>query len=85
MTTVRLVLHGKQAQNPAVRAAVGAARAAGHRIEVRVTWEAGDGARLAEEASRLGIERGAAGGQACAMLAGALDACLPEGAPVLGP
>jgi lipid kinase YegS len=62
MSTVRLVLHGKQAQNPAVRAAVGAVRAAGHRIEVRVTWEAGDAARLAEEASRLGIERVAAGG-----------------------
>jgi lipid kinase YegS len=62
MTTMRLVLHGKQAQNPGVRAAVGVERAAGHRIEVRVTWEAGDGARLAEEASRLGIERVAAGG-----------------------
>src|SRR5262249_53647988 len=59
---VRLVLHGKQAQNPAVRAAVAAERAAGHRIEVRVTWEGGDGARLAEEASRLGFERVAAGG-----------------------
>jgi lipid kinase YegS len=62
MTSVRLVLHGKQAQNPAVRAAVAAERAAGHRIEVRVTWEGGDGARLAEEASRLGFERVAAGG-----------------------
>jgi lipid kinase YegS len=62
MTTMRLVLHGKQAQNPAVRAAVSAERAAGHHIDVRVTWEAGDGARLAEEASRLGIERVAAGG-----------------------
>jgi hypothetical protein len=38
MTSVRLVLHGKQAQNDAVRAAVAAERAAGHRIEVRVTW-----------------------------------------------
>ncbi|HET6980719.1 MAG TPA: lipid kinase YegS [Myxococcaceae bacterium] len=62
MMSVRLVLHGKQAQNPAVRAAVAAERAAGHRIEVRVTWEGGDGARLAEEASRLGFERVAAGG-----------------------
>src|SRR5215470_12120668 len=62
MTTLRLVLHGKQAQNPAVRAAVAAERAAGHRIEVRVTWEAGDAARLTEEASRLGLERVAAGG-----------------------
>jgi lipid kinase YegS len=62
MATTRLVLHGKQAQNPAVRAAVAAARASGHEVEVRVTWEAGDAARLAEEASRLGVERVAAGG-----------------------
>ena len=62
VATLRLVLHGKQAQNPSVRAAVAAERAAGHHIEVRVTWEAGDAARLAEEASRLGMERVAAGG-----------------------
>jgi lipid kinase YegS len=62
MSTVRLVLHGKQAQNPAVRSAVAAERASGHHIEVRVTWEAGDAARLAEEASRAGVERVAAGG-----------------------
>ena len=62
MATVRIVLHGKQAQNPAVRAAVEAERAAGHQIEVRVTWEAGDAARLTEEACRLGIPRVAAGG-----------------------
>jgi lipid kinase YegS len=62
MTTLRLVLHGKQAQNPAVRAGVAAARAAGHTVEVRVTWEAGDAARLAAEASRQGIPRVAAGG-----------------------
>jgi len=62
MTAIRLVLHGKQAQNPAVRTAVATERAAGHRVEVRVTWEAGDAARLAEEASHLGFERVAAGG-----------------------
>jgi lipid kinase YegS len=62
MTSVRLVLHGKQAQNAAVRAAVAAERAAGHRIEVRVTWEAGDATRLTEEAIQLGLERVAAGG-----------------------
>ena len=62
MTTVRFVLHGKQALNPAVRAAVLAVRAAGHRVDVRVTWEAGDATRLAEEASREGFERVAAGG-----------------------
>jgi lipid kinase YegS len=62
VTDVRLVLHGKQAQNPAVRAAVAAARASGHGFEVRVTWEAGHAAQFAEEASRLGIPRVAAGG-----------------------
>jgi len=62
MRSMRLVLHGKQAQNPAVRAAVAAAREAGHSVEVRVTWEAGDAARLAEEASRLGFACVAAGG-----------------------
>ena len=62
MTTLRVVLHGKQAQNPAVRAAVAAERAAGNRVDVRVTWEPGDGVRLAEEAARLGTERVVAGG-----------------------
>src|SRR5262245_61985081 len=62
MTTVRIVLHGKQAQNPDVRAAVRAVRESGHPVEVRVTWEAGDAARLTEEACRLGIPRVAAGG-----------------------
>jgi lipid kinase YegS len=62
MTKVRLVLHGKQAQNPAVRAAVAAARASGHDVEVRVTWEAGHAAQFAQEASLLGIPRVAAGG-----------------------
>jgi len=62
MGSLCLVLHGKQAQNPAVRAAVAAARASGHQVEVRVTWEAGDATRLAAEASRLGFSRVAAGG-----------------------
>jgi diacylglycerol kinase family enzyme len=62
MATVRIVLHGKQAQNPDVRAAVKEERSSGHRVDVRVTWEAGDAARLTEEASRLGIPRVAAGG-----------------------
>jgi len=62
MADVRLVLHGKQAQNPAVRAAVAAARASGHGVEVRVTWESGHAAEFAKEASLLGIPRVAAGG-----------------------
>jgi len=62
MTAVRVVLHGKQAQNPKVRAAVIEARASGHRVEVRVTWEPGDATRFAEEAIRSGIPRVVAGG-----------------------
>src|SRR5262249_40411744 len=62
MTTLRLVLHGKQAQNPAVRAAVAAERAGGHSVQGRVPWEGGDGARLAGGGRRGGVERVAAGG-----------------------
>jgi hypothetical protein len=55
MATLRLMFHRK-AENTSVRAAVGAARAAGHRIDVRVTREAGDGVRPAEEASQMGVD-----------------------------
>ncbi|BCQ63745.1 hypothetical protein PBOI14_54950 [Pseudomonas sp. Boi14] len=37
-----LILHGKQALNEEVRAAVEARRAAGWDLQVRLTWEAGD-------------------------------------------
>jgi len=40
----RLILNGKKADRPDVRAAVKAVRAAGHDLEVRVTWERGDAA-----------------------------------------
>jgi diacylglycerol kinase family enzyme len=42
----RLILNGKKADRTDVRAAVRAVRAAGHDLEVRVTWERGDAARL---------------------------------------
>ncbi len=48
--TVRIILHGKAAGDPRVRTAVQALRQDGHRIEVRVTWEPGDAARLTAEA-----------------------------------
>jgi lipid kinase YegS len=57
-----IALHGKQAGNPVVRSAVAAQRAAGHRVEVRVTWEAGDVARIVREAVGLGVETVVAGG-----------------------
>lgn len=45
-----LILHGKQALNEQVRAAVQARREQGWALDVRVTWEAGDARRLVNEA-----------------------------------
>ncbi len=47
---VRIILHGKAGGDPRVRAAVHALRNEGHLVEVRVTWEPGDAARLMAEA-----------------------------------
>lgn len=49
-----MILHGKQAQNEAVRAAVQARRELGWELAVRVTWEAGDARRLVVEGLRAG-------------------------------
>jgi len=58
----RLILNGKKADRPDVRAAVRAVRAAGHDLDVRVTWEQGDAARHVAEAAREGVARVIAGG-----------------------
>jgi lipid kinase YegS len=47
---LRLILHGKAAQDERVRATVRSVREDGHQISVRVTWEAGDAARFTREA-----------------------------------
>jgi lipid kinase YegS len=47
---IRVVLHGKAAGDARVRNAVQALRKEGHGLEVRVTWEPGDAARLTTEA-----------------------------------
>lgn len=57
-----LILHGKQALNEQVRAAVEARRAAGWELAVRLTWEAGDAQRLVGEALAAGYRRLVAGG-----------------------
>jgi len=57
-----LILHGKQALNDEVRAAVEARRAAGWDLQVRLTWEAGDAQRLVQEALAAGHTRLIAGG-----------------------
>ena len=66
MTRVRLILHGKAAQDGRVRAAVQAARNDGHMVDVRVTWEAGDAVRFTRdavlEAQQGNIDRIVAGG-----------------------
>jgi len=57
-----LILHGKQALNEEVRAAVIAKREQGWELTVRLTWEAGDAQRLVEEALAAGYTRLIAGG-----------------------
>lgn len=46
----RLILNGKAAADQSLRAAVATAREDGLRLDVRVTWEAGDTSRLVDEA-----------------------------------
>ena len=57
-----LILHGKQALNEEVRAAVAAQRDRGWDLAVRVTWEAGDAQRLVGEALDAGYPTLIAGG-----------------------
>lgn len=57
-----LILHGKQALNAEVRAAVLARREEGWQLDVRVTWEAGDAQRLVHEALQAGYPTLIAGG-----------------------
>ena len=58
---VRLILNGKVAGNAALKAAVGRQRAAGHRIEVRVTREKGDARRFVSEAGEVDLVVAAGG------------------------
>lgn len=78
-----LVLHGKQAQNEELRAAVNEWRQLGNELAVRVTWEAGDTARLVEEGLAAGYRTLIAGGgdgtvreMAHALLDSGIDASL---------
>jgi lipid kinase YegS len=52
---VRLIINGKVAGNDILRAAVARHRAAGHRIEVRVTWEKEDAHRFVSESSEVDL------------------------------
>src|SRR5271169_5709468 len=66
MANIRIILHGKAAGDARLRTAVHALRKDGHGVEVRVTWEPGDAARLTAEAvaeaHRGGIDCIVAGG-----------------------
>lgn len=57
-----VILHGKQAQNEAVREAVQAFRDKGWDMVVRLTWEAGDARRLVKEGMLAGYPSLVAGG-----------------------
>ena len=57
-----LILHGKQAMNDEVRAAVMGLRERGWQLDVRLTWEAGDAQRLVHEALAAGYPHLVAGG-----------------------
>ena len=57
-----LILHGKQAMNEEVRAAVKGMRERGWQLDVRLTWEGGDAQRLVQEALAAGYPRLVAGG-----------------------
>ena len=59
---VDIVVHGKSAANPELRAAVSAVRKQGHQVVVWPTWEAGDGVRLAQLAVHQGADVVVAGG-----------------------
>ncbi|MGY5450199.1 lipid kinase YegS [Agarivorans sp. MS3-6] len=51
---LRLILNGKKAHLPEIRDAIYTLRAQGHDIQIRVTWEGGDVARLVSEAHQQG-------------------------------
>ena len=57
-----LILHGKQAMNEDVRAAVQGMRERGWQLDVRLTWEGGDAQRLVDEALSAGYPHLIAGG-----------------------
>ena len=73
MSNIFIVLHGKAAGDPRVRTAVSAVRRSGHSVEVRVTWEPGDAARLTAEAVA-----GSAGGKISCIVAGGGDGTINE-------
>jgi len=81
---VQLILNGKVAGDDAVRAAVAQQRAAGHGIEVRVTWEKGDARRFVAEAGASVLLIAAGGDGTLNEVVHGLMALAPDARPVLG-
>ena len=81
---VQLIVNGKVAANDVLRAAVARQRKAGHRIEVRVTWENGDARRCVLEADDVDLLIAAGGdGTVNEVLHGLMDLAQFE-RPTLG-
>ena len=81
---VRLILNGKVAGNDVLRAAVARQRAAGHHIDVRLTWEEGDAQRFLSEAGEVDLVVAAGGdGTVNEVLHGLMDLSKHE-RPILG-
>jgi len=57
-----LIINGKSADDPQLRAAVAQLRMDGATLHVRVTWEKGDAVRYVDEACQLGVATIIAGG-----------------------
>jgi lipid kinase YegS len=74
MPTIRIILHGKAATDPRLRTAVEALRKDGRGVEVRVTWEPGDAARLTAEA----VAEAAQGNKIDCIVAGGGDGTINE-------
>ena len=84
---MRIIIHGKQAENADLRAAVEALRATGREVEVRVTWDAGDGAMFARKACEEGVRTiVAAGGDGTLneVVSGIFAAVTTHAQPALG-
>jgi len=62
MATAHLIVNGKKAGIPAIREAVTFLRDLGHDLQVRVTWEYGDGLRYVKEAGEKKVDCVIAGG-----------------------
>ncbi len=59
---IRIILNGKKADLNEVRSAISLLRNESTKVEVRSTWEHGDGERLVQEASHDGVQRIVAAG-----------------------